>query len=104
MKADATNMYVTVASAGCDRHRRQGAPDIPQVSRNNSTGKTVTLNGFMQPLRDELSVTGFLAAGIPGRLLVLRNALSPPDLVSVELKRREGVGLQEGGLLRRTAR
>lgn len=48
-------------------------------------GKTVTINGFMQPLRDELTVSGFLLLEYPVGCWFCETP-EPTGLVSVELK------------------
>jgi hypothetical protein len=48
-------------------------------------GKTVTLTGFMQPVRDELSVTGFLMLEYPIGCWFCETP-EATGLVSVELK------------------
>jgi hypothetical protein len=48
-------------------------------------GKTVTINGFMQPLRDELAVTGFLLLEYPVGCWFCETP-EPTGMLSVELK------------------
>jgi hypothetical protein len=58
-------------------------------------GKTVTLNGFMQPLRDELAVTGFLLLEYPVGCWFCETP-EPTGLVSVELKKGKSSELKRG--------
>jgi hypothetical protein len=58
-------------------------------------GKTVTLNGFMQPVRDELQVTGFLLLEYPVGCWFCETP-EATGLVGVELKPGKAVDLKKG--------
>ncbi len=58
-------------------------------------GKTVTLIGFMQPVRDELSVTGFLMLEYPVGCWFCETP-EATGLVNVELKSGKSVDLRKG--------
>jgi hypothetical protein len=58
-------------------------------------GKTVTLTGFMQPVRDELAVTGFLLLEYPVGCWFCESP-EATGLVSVELARGKSVDFKKG--------
>lgn len=58
-------------------------------------GKTVTINGFMQPVRDELSVTGFLLLEYPVGCWFCETP-EATGLVSVELKAGTAADFRKG--------
>jgi hypothetical protein len=58
-------------------------------------GKTVTLTGFMQPVRDELTVTGFLLLEYPVGCWFCETP-ETTGLVSIELKAGKTVELKKG--------
>ena len=58
-------------------------------------GKTVTLTGFMQPVRDELAVTGFLLLEYPVGCWFCESP-EATGLVSIELARGKSVDFKKG--------
>lgn len=58
-------------------------------------GKTVTINGFMQPVRDELAVTGFLLLEYPVGCWFCETP-EATGLVNVELKPGQPAALKKG--------
>jgi hypothetical protein len=58
-------------------------------------GKTVTVNGFMQPLRDELAVTSFMLLEYPVGCWFCETP-EPSGLVSVELKAGKASEFKKG--------
>jgi len=82
IKADRTNTLpwpVLTATTNDAKGRPMFLKYLEQLD-----GKTVTLNGFMQPLRDELAVTGFLLLEYPVGCWFCETP-EPTGLLSVEL-------------------
>jgi len=83
VRADATNALPWPVLAATDTDAK-GRPKFLKYLEQLD-GKTVTLNGFMQPLRDELAVTSFMLLEYPVGCWFCETP-EPTGLVSVELK------------------
>ncbi|MBA4190058.1 MAG: hypothetical protein C0467_18900 [Planctomycetaceae bacterium] len=93
IKADAVNVLpwpVLTATATDAKGRPMFLKYLEQLD-----GKTVTLNGFMQPLRDELAVTSFMLLEYPVGCWFCETP-EPTGLVSVELKAGKASDFKKG--------
>ncbi|HSQ55908.1 MAG TPA: DUF3299 domain-containing protein, partial [Gemmata sp.] len=75
----------------------QDAKGLPRFLKylDELDGKTVTLTGFIQPIRDELAVTGFLLLEYPVGCWFCETP-EATGLVSVELQRGRSVQFKKG--------